>query len=101
MGRKFRRDRGSLESLFLRAKGFLVFKLFEIVNMERETQAAFGCELTLDVGNTLAFTLIYQVVNVSKVTDCFDVSFIYNEIAWVILLLFFGTMVDELKGSRQ
>jgi len=27
--------------------------MFEIVNMERETQAAFGCELTLDVGNAL------------------------------------------------
>jgi len=33
--------------------------LFDIVNMERETQAAFGCELILDIGTPLTFTLIY------------------------------------------
>ena len=75
-GSNIGRERGSLESLFLRAKAFLVFKLFYIVNMERETQAAFGCELVLEASTPFVFALIYQVVNVNKVTDCFDVSFI-------------------------
>jgi hypothetical protein len=65
---------------FFESQSFLVLcpfggVLFEIVNMERETQAAFGCELILDISTSLAFTLIYLGVDVGKVTDCFDVSF--------------------------
>ena len=57
----------ALKEPFFEGRYSVLFLLFDIVNMERETQAAFGCADRLDLSSE-------QILFAHTVTDCFDVS---------------------------